>query len=199
MSEASEGTPTEVWLVRHGETEWSRDGRHTGTTDLPLTADGEDQARRLLGHLDPAAFDQVWSSPRQRALRTAALAGFGGEHAPEVVPELAEWDYGDYEGVTSDQIHQTVPDWTIWTHGAPGGESVHQARIRFEGVVQRLQTTGVPRVLCFGHGHALRALSLCWLDLGFAVGERFPLGTGTVSVLGWAKGDPALERWNSRP
>ncbi|MGI8459231.1 MAG: histidine phosphatase family protein [Propionibacteriaceae bacterium] len=190
---------TEVWLVRHGETEWSRDGRHTGTTDLPLTATGEEQARRLLGHLDPAAFDQVWSSPRQRARTTAELAGFSGEDAPQIVPELAEWDYGDYEGETSDQIHEATPDWTIWTHGAPGGESVDQARARFEGVVRRLQTSGAARVLCFAHGHSLRALSLCWMDLGFAVGERFPLETGTVSVLGWAKGDPALERWNCRP
>ncbi|MBA8794464.1 putative phosphoglycerate mutase [Friedmanniella endophytica] len=191
---------TDVWLVRHGETEWSRDGRHTSVTDLPLTPAGEAEARRLAGHLDPNAFGLVLSSPRQRARRTAELAGFVGDHAPRIDEDLAEWNYGDYEGRSSATIHEHDPGWTIWPHGAPGGETPDDVRARLDRLIARLRGSGVEQVLCFAHGHILRAMTLVWLGLDLELGEHFPLATATVSVLGDVKdGVPALERWNSRP
>jgi broad specificity phosphatase PhoE len=190
---------TQLFLVRHGETEWSRSGQHTSVTDLPLTERGEAQARALAGHLDPAEFGLVLSSPRQRAVRTAELAGFTGPAEPRLDEDLAEWFYGDYEGRTSDEIHQTVPGWTIWTHPVPGGESHDQVTVRLDRVVDRLRASGVERAICFGHGHALRALTLRWLEFDVAYGVHFPLDTGTVSVLGSEKDQPALQRWNAAP
>ncbi len=189
----------EVYLVRHGETEWSRSGRHTSVTDLPLTPLGEQQARALAGHLDPAAFGLVLSSPRRRAVQTAGLAGFTGAAEPQLDEDLAEWHYGDYEGRTSDEIHREVPDWTIWTHPVPNGESQQDVTVRLDRVVQRLRSSGVDQAICFGHGHALRALTLRWLEFDVAYGVHFPLDTGTVSVLGAEKNQPALQRWNARP
>ena len=188
---------TQLYLVRHGETEWSRSGQHTSVTDLPLTAKGELQARALLGHLDPAAFQLVLSSPRRRALHTAELAGFTGPHQPEVDEDLVEWFYGDYEGKTSDEIRATDDGWTIWTHPAPGGETAQQVGERLDRVVKKVRGSGVDQAICFAHGHSLRALALRWLELDLTLGGRFPLDTGTVSVLGEAKGEPALERWNA--
>jgi broad specificity phosphatase PhoE len=188
---------TQLYIVRHGETEWSRSGQHTSVTDLPLTEKGEQQARGLLGHLDPNEFQLVLSSPRRRALHTAELAGFTGEHEPEVDEDLAEWFYGDYEGKTSDEIQQHDPDWTIWTHPVPGGETAQQVSDRLDRVVSKVRGSGAEQAICFAHGHALRALTLRWLDLDLSLGGRFPLDTGTVSVLGEAKGEPALERWNA--
>lgn len=188
---------TRLYVVRHGETEWSRSGQHTSVTDLPLTEQGEEQARALHGHLDPAAFELILSSPRRRALHTAELAGFTGTYEPQVDEDLAEWFYGDYEGRTSDDIHATDPDWTIWTHATPGGETAAQVRKRMDRVVERVRESGVDQAICFAHGHALRALTVRWLELDLTLGARFPLDTGTVSVLGDAKGIPALERWNA--
>jgi len=190
---------TELYLVRHGQTEWSANGRHTSRTDLPLTERGEEQARALRGHLDPADFSLVLSSPRRRALHTAELAGFTGEHEPRVDEDLVEWFYGDYEGLTSDQIAEDVPGWTIWTHPVPGGESAEDVATRLDRVVARVHDAGVERALCFGHGHALRALAMRWLGFDLTLGVHFPLDTSTVSVLGEEKGEPALERWNARP
>jgi broad specificity phosphatase PhoE len=188
---------TQLYLVRHGETEWSRSGRHTSITDLPLTEKGEQQASGLRNHLEPADFQLVLSSPRRRALHTAELAGFTGVHGPEVDEDLTEWFYGDYEGRTSDEIQEADPDWTIWTHPVPGGETAEQVRARLDRVVAKVRHSGVDRAICFGHGHALRALTVRWLELDLTLGARFPLDTGTVSVLGEAKGIPALERWNA--
>ncbi len=191
---------TDLYLVRHGATEWSENGRHTGVTDLPLTEDGETEARKLDGHLDPAGFGLILSSPRQRARRTAELAGFTGEYEPQIDDDLAEWNYGDYEGLTSEKIHETDPSWSIWDRGGPKGESPEQIRERLGRLVERVRGSGVDQAICFAHGHILRALMLVWIDLDLTVGERFPLGTGTVSVLGDVKdGIRALERWNSRP
>lgn len=190
---------TELFLVRHGETEWSRDGRHTSVTDLELTTRGEDEARKLFGHLDPNKFGLVLSSPRRRALRTAELAGFIGFAEPEVDEDLVEWGYGDYEGRTSAQIHTEVPGWTVFTHPAPHGEPADRVGARLDRVVERVRRSGAERAICFGHGHALRALTLRWLGLDFPMGIRFPLQTGTVSVLGEEKGQPALEQWNANP
>ena len=188
---------TRLYVVRHGETEWSRSGQHTSVTDLPLTERGEQQARALHGHLDPAAFQLILSSPRRRALHTAQLAGFTGDYRPQVTEDLAEWFYGEYEGRTSPQINETDPDWTIWTHPTPGGETASQVRARLDRVIGVIRDSGVEQAICFAHGHSLRALTVRWLELDLTLGARFPLDTGTVSVLGQAKGIPALERWNA--
>jgi len=190
---------TELYVVRHGETEWSANGRHTSVTDLPLTEHGEEQALALKGRLDPAAFGLVLSSPRRRARHTAELAGFTGDREPILDEDLAEWAYGDYEGLTSAEIVEDVPGWTIWTHPAPGGESADQVAERLDRVVARVRESGVARAVCFGHGHALRALAMRWLGFDLGLGLHFPLDTSTVSVLGEEKGQPALERWNARP
>jgi broad specificity phosphatase PhoE len=190
---------TELYLVRHGETEWSRDGRHTSVTDLPLTEVGEQQATRLLGHLRPGDFQLILSSPRRRARETAELAGFSGPYEPQVTEHLVEWYYGDYEGKTSAEIDKSVPGWTIWTHPVPNGETAAQVADRLDRVVTRVRESGVARAICFGHGHALRALTMRWLGFDLSLGGHFPLDTSTISVLGEEKGLPSLERWNARP
>ena len=183
--------PLEVWLVRHGETEWSRDHRHTSTTDLPLTEDGAQVARSLGPTLD-RDFALVLTSPRRRARDTAELAGHG---AAEVDDDLAEWAYGDYEGVTTDEIREKVPDWTVWTHPSPGGESAGEVAIRLGRVVDRVRE--VPgRTLVFGHGHALRALTALWLGLPVTDGRLFRLDTATLSVLGLERETSVLLKWN---
>ncbi len=181
----------ELWLVRHGETEWSRSGRHTSTTELPLTADGEAVARSLADRLTGETFDRVLTSPRQRARRTAELAGFPDAQVSE---DLAEWAYGDYEGVTTDTIRETVPGWTVWTHPSPGGETAADLTVRLQRIVD-LARDG--RTLVFGHGHSLRALSALWLGLRVTEGRLFRLDTATISVLGVERETPALLRWNA--
>lgn len=187
----------ELYLARHGETEWSANGRHTSRTDLALTPRGEEQARALTGRLDPADFGLILSSPRRRARQTAELAGFTGSGAPTVDDDLVEWDYGDYEGRTSAEIREEVPGWTIWDFPAPGGETAGQVRERLERVVARVRDADAERAICFGHGHALRALTLCWLGLDLTLGDHFPLHTGTLSVLGTEKEIPAVLQWNA--
>jgi broad specificity phosphatase PhoE len=188
-----EGDVDEVWLVRHGETEWSRSGRHTSTTDLPLLPEGESVARGLRERLAGIDFALVLSSPRQRARTTAALAG---HEEAEVDPDLAEWAYGDYEGVTTARIRESVPGWTVWTHPCPGGESAAQVEERLDRVVARLRDVD-GQCLVFGHGHALRALTARWLGLPVADGRLFRLDTATVSVLGHERESPVVLRWNS--
>ncbi|MBK6871409.1 MAG: histidine phosphatase family protein [Kineosporiaceae bacterium] len=191
-------TSPELYLVRHGETAWSRIRRLTSVTDLDLTDVGVAQASSLCGHLDPAAFGLVLSSPRRRAQRTAQLAGF--DPARVVVDDdLAEWSYGDYEGLTRDQVQQDVPGWEVWTGVVPGGETADLVRARVGRVIERAEASGVDRVLCFAHAHVLRALTLVWLDLDFGHGEAFPLDTATISVLGDSHGRRALLRWNAPP
>ncbi len=180
-------------LVRHGETEWSRDGRHTSTSELPLTPLGEQQAqavgRRLLGWTLTA----VLVSPRQRALETVKLLGFGDR--AEVCGDLAEWDYGEYEGRTGDEIRAERPGWNLWSDGAPGGETAAAVAARADRMVERVRGAGGD-VLVVSHGHFLRALTARWLDEPVAAGGRFKLGTATLSVLGWEHGRPAVEVWN---
>lgn len=188
---------TELYLIRHGETEWSKAGRHTSTTDLPLTENGIDQATALNGYLDPADFGLILASPRHRSVETARLAGFTGDHQPEINEDLAEWDYGNYEGLTSPEIREQRPDWNLWRDGCPGGESPDAVAARLERVVQLVQRSGVERAIAFAHGHSLRVLTLCWLGVTLDRGDHFPLHTATVSVLGWEKGQPALQRWNA--
>ena len=182
-----------LWLVRHGETEWSRDGRHTSTTDLELTGEGERVARELAPRLARQDFDLVLTSPRRRARRTADLAGFPGA---EVDPDLVEWDYGQYEGLTTATIRKTVPGWTVWANPVPGGETPQQVSDRLDRVVRRVEEVAGD-VLVFGHGHALRGLTARWLDLDVTEGRHFVLGTATLSILGWERGSPAIERWNA--
>jgi probable phosphoglycerate mutase len=185
---------TVLYLVRHGETEWSRSGRHTSVTDLDLTETGVAQAESLRARLHPDGFGLVLASPRLRARRTAALAGFAG---PEVDHDLAEWHYGEYEGLTSSEIRSRQPGWRIWFNGCPGGESSEQVRARLTRVVARVRDSGVERAICFAHGHALRVLALAWLDFPVIFGQSFPLDVASVSVLGREKESPAVLRWNS--
>ncbi len=185
----------EVWLVRHGETEWSRDGRHTSVTDLPLTPDGEAVARQVGERLAGEEFDLVLTSPRLRARRTAELIG---HHDAEVDEDLVEWAYGDYEGITTAVIRETVPGWSIWSHPAPGGESAEHVSARLDRVVARAHDRAdTGRVLLVGHGHALRALAARWLGLPATDGRLLRLDTATVSVLGYERGSPVVLRWNS--
>lgn len=182
----------ELWMVRHGETEWSRDGRHTSVTDLPLTGEGEETAASLRQRLDPTEFDLVLSSPRLRARRTAELAGFT---EVEVDQDLAEWSYGDYEGVTTKEIRETVPGWTVWSHPSPGGESAGEVAARLDRVVARARTAR--RTLVFSHGHASRVLASRWLGEEPQFGRHLRLDTATVSVLGFERDAPAVLRWNA--
>jgi probable phosphoglycerate mutase len=182
----------QVWLVRHGETEWSKSGRHTSATDLPLTAEGERIAAELRDRLAHKQFDLVLTSPRQRARRTAELAGFGDAVMDD---DLVEWNYGDYEGITTAEIRKKVPGWTIWDDPVPNGESPEQVAARLDRVIQRIAAVDGD-VLIFGHSHALRALTARWLELGVTEGRHFVLDTATLSVLGWERGSPAIHRWN---
>jgi broad specificity phosphatase PhoE len=182
----------EVWLVRHGETEWSRDGRHTSTTDLPLTTEGEKVARALGDRLD-TEFALVLTSPRARAQETARLAG---HPEAEVDPDLAEWAYGDLEGRTSEEIRQQLPGWTIWSGPVPGGESADEVSARLDRVVARCRASD-GRVLLFGHGHSLRALAARWLGLPVTDGKLLRLDTATVSVLGYEHEASVVLRWNT--
>jgi broad specificity phosphatase PhoE len=187
------GDVPEVWLVRHGETEWSRDHRHTSVTDLPLTEVGVRVAAELGARLAGLGFDLVLTSPRLRARHTAELAGFPEAH---VEGDLVEWAYGDYEGVTTQEIRETVPDWTVWTHPTPGGETADQVSARLDRVVVRTRAHG-GRVLLFGHGHALRALAARWIGQPVDEGRFLRLDTATVSVLGYERETPVILRWNA--
>lgn len=191
------GMSTEVWLIRHGQTEWSADGRHTSTTDLSLTATGWAEAAALRGRIDPASFTAVLSSPRVRALQTAEGAGVPAV-AVEVEPDLCEWRYGDYEGLTSEQIQADRPGWTIWTGDPVGGETAVEVRARAQRVIDRVLAVD-GRVLLVGHGHALRVLALTWLGLPIGDGAKLALATATISVLGFERDERderALLRWS---
>jgi broad specificity phosphatase PhoE len=183
----------QFYLIRHGETEWARDGRHTGRTDIPLTETGREQAGFLQPIFEDVTFETILSSPLHRALETAKLAGLS--HRVELVDDLREWDYGDYEGITTAQIRQKVPDWTIWSHGCPHGESAADVGKRADRVVARLQqATG--HVAIFSHGHFLRVLVARWIDQPPECGRHFLLGTSTLSILGFEHEYPAIKTWN---
>lgn len=184
----------EVWLVRHGQTEWSRDGRHTSRTDLPLTPDGDRAAKSLTDRLAAVDADLVLASPLQRARTTAELAGFADY---EVDPDLHEWEYGEYEGITTAKIRESDPDWSLWTDGSPGGESPKDVGVRVDRLVARVRSQARERALVFAHGHILRVVAVRWLGLPVADGAHLRLDTATVSVLGWERETPALVRWNA--
>ena len=182
----------EVVLVRHGETEWSRELKHTGRTDVPLTEEGERQARGLAEPLHGREFALVLSSPLRRAVETARLAGF----EPELRDELMEWDYGDYEGRRTAEIREEIPDWTIWRYGARGGESVADVGSRVDSMVEELlQADG--DVLVFSHGHLLRVLAARWLELEPSDGRLFALDSGTLSTLGFEREQRVVRGWNA--
>lgn len=183
----------EITLVRHGETEWSTSGKHTGRSDIPLTAKGEEAARKLGDRLRDKSFTAVWSSPSLRARRTAELAGF----IAEVKPDLAEWDYGAYEGLKTKEILLELPGWSLFRDGCPQGESVADAGARADRVVTALRAAG-GNVLVFSSAHFLRTLTARWLGLAPADGALFVLDTASVSVLGYEHdmSEPVLRRWN---
>jgi probable phosphoglycerate mutase len=183
----------DVWLVRHGETEWARLGRHTGRTDIPLTDVGRRQAEALGRALAGHAFELVLTSPLSRAAETAALAGFTGRAVRD--PDLQEWDYGDLEGRLTAEIRLEFPDWTIWHGPWPGGETIAQVAARADRVVAHARAARGD-VLVFAHGHLLRVLAARWLDLPPADGGLFALDTATISVLGWERDAPVIGSWN---
>ncbi|MEU9242469.1 histidine phosphatase family protein [Streptomyces shenzhenensis] len=195
----------DLLLVRHGETEWSLSGQHTSWTDLPLTQHGEEQAKSLAPLLTGRTYALALSSPLGRAIRTAELAGLTGV-APE--PDLHEWDYGGYEGVTTAEIHRSRPDWYLWTDGVPPGpeghpgESPERIGERADRVLRKLEsalTTGTGDVILVAHAHFLRVLTARRLGLPPAEGRLFQLATGTVSRLSTEHGRPVIAEWNKQP
>jgi broad specificity phosphatase PhoE len=184
----------EVWLLRHAETEWSRDGRHTGRTDVPLTEEGRARARELAHRIAGRAFALVLSSPLSRALETAELAGL----VPQVRDDLVEFDYGEYEGVTTAQIREHRPDWYLWRDGCPGGETADQVGVRVDRVIAEVRELDGDAAL-FAHGHVLRVLGARWVELPAQDGGRFALSTGTVCTLGYERETPVFWHWNVRP
>jgi probable phosphoglycerate mutase len=184
----------EVFLIRHGETEWSLNGRHTGVSDIPLTENGRRVARLWQPYAAAKTFALVLSSPLQRARQTCELAGLGAQMHLE--PDLREWDYGDYEGLTPLQIRAAQPDWLIFRDGCPGGESPAQVGVRIDRVIARIHAaTGDAAV--FAHGHILRAFGARWLGLPVSAGSHFLLETATLCVLSSYHGVAALKRWNA--
>ena len=186
-------TDVEIVLVRHGETEWSRDGRHTGRTDVPLTEHGREQAAAIGAALREREFARVLVSPRSRALETCRLAGFGAR--AEVRDDLAEWDYGEYEGRTTPEIRVDRPGWTLWRDGVPGGETADEVGARADGVLADVASAGGD-VLVFGHGHFLRVLTARWLGLEPTDGRLFALDPATSSVLGHERETRVIRLWN---
>lgn len=194
----SPSAPGRLALIRHGQTEWSATGRHTGVSDIPLRPDGEQNARDLRADLAALHADRVVTSPRRRAIETARLAGF---EATETDPDLGEWDYGALEGMTRAEIRRVVPDWTIWTHTPPGGESVAEVSIRADrflaGAEADLQAGRT--VIAFSHGHFSRVLMVRWIGLPITSGALFTLDPGRVSLLGEDRGQRVVNRWNAPP
>ena len=184
----------EVILIRHGETEWSLSGQHTGSTDIPLTARGEQAARGLAPLLAASPFSLVLCSPLQRARRTCELAGLAGQSRLE--PDLAEWNYGAYEGLTTAQIQARRPGWMVFRDGCPEGESPAQVGERVDRVIGRIQNNG-GRVALFAHGHLLRVFVARWIGLTPSHGAHFLLDTATLNVLSDYRGLPAVKCWNA--
>jgi broad specificity phosphatase PhoE len=184
----------EVVLVRHGETEWSRDARHTGRTDVPRTPEGRRQAERLSHALAEWSFTRVLSSPLSRALDTSRLAGYGDR--AELSNALLEWDYGEYEGETTARIRETLPGWNLWRDGCPGGETVADVSARVDPLVSELKESE-GEVVLFAHGHVLRVLAARWVELAPEAGARLWLATATISVLGFERETAVFRRWNA--
>jgi probable phosphoglycerate mutase len=184
----------DVFVIRHGETAWSLSGQHTSTTDIPLTDNGRRLARRLHPVLAKEAFALVLVSPLQRARATYELTGLDARAV--IDPDLVEWNYGDYEGLTRKQIHERVPGWLLFRDGCPAGESPGQVGARVDRVIARArQADG--NVALFAHGHILRVLAARWIELPVSAGQHFLLGTSTLCVLGYYRDVPAIKIWNA--
>ncbi|MFT0173612.1 histidine phosphatase family protein [Paraburkholderia mimosarum] len=184
----------EIWLIRHGETQWSRSGQHTGRTDIPLTEHGREQARSLAPTLAAQHFDAVLCSPMARAIETCQLAGLGEQMT--ITADLHEWDYGIYEGRTTTGIRKTEPDWSVWHSPIAQGEDLARVQLRASAVVESLLALR-GRVALFSHAHFLRALGGCWISGSAALGEHLYLDTASVSILGFDHESRALRRWNA--
>ncbi|WP_431321561.1 histidine phosphatase family protein [Rhizobium sp. YTU87027] len=188
-------TLPEIYLVRHGETEWSLSGRHTGRSDLPLTENGEAAARQIGLHLTGRSFAAVWSSPSQRARNTCELSGFGTGALVE--DDLAEWDYGAYEGITTKEIHASRPGWQLFRDGCPNGEAAGDVGARADRIISKLRRANAP-ILIFSSSHFLRVLGARWVGLPPTDGARFILDTTSISVLGYEHDmtEPVIRKWN---
>lgn len=183
-----------VYLLRHGETEWSLNGQHTGVTDIPLTENGRTAARLLKPILAKVTFTLVLTSPLQRARETCELAGLG--QRANVEPDLIEWNYGEYEGLTTEQIRVTRPAWSVFRDGCPGGEAPEQVASRADRVLTKVRAIE-GNVALFAHGHILRVLAARWINLAASYGEHFLLDTATLNVLGYYRESPAFKIWNA--
>ena len=183
----------QVVLVRHGETEWSKSGRHTGSSDIPLTEAGRSAAEALRKRLRRWRFELVLTSPLSRAAETCRLAGLGDD--AEQRSELVEWNYGDYEGLTTPQIRETIPGWSVWRDGCPGGENADEVGARVDPLIAELRALSGDAAL-FAHGHLLRVLTARWIGLRPNVGACFALSTAAVSVLGYERETPVVWLWN---
>jgi probable phosphoglycerate mutase len=182
-----------IVVVRHGETEWSLSGQHTSRTDLPLTDDGRKRAVALADLLSGYSFSLVLSSPLRRALDTCEIAGFGD--VVQLDDDLREWDYGEYEGLTTPQIREKRPDWSLWRDGCPGGESPPEVGARADRALARLGSAEGD-ALAFAHGHILRVVTARWAEMDVSAGARFKFGAGAIGVLGHERETHAIERWN---
>lgn len=183
-----------IYLVRHGETEWSLSGQHTGVTDIPLTANGRSTAKLFEPLAAKESFDLVLTSPLQRARMTCELAGLSNQ--AEIDRDLMEWNYGEYEGLTTKQIHTKSPEWMLFRDGCPGGETPEQIGARADRVIARVRAVE-GNVALFAHGHILRVLASRWIELPVMAGCHFLLDTATLSVLSYYRGVPAVKRWNA--
>lgn len=187
----------EAVLMRHGQTEWSLNGRHTGNTDIPLTPEGELEAAAMTPHISGHTYDLVLSSPLGRALQTCQMVGLGNR--VQIREDLREWDYGDYEGLTSEQIHRTDPDWLLWRDGCPGGESPEAVAARCDRIVDELlaqASGGTGDAIVFAHGHILRSLGARWCELPVAAGQHLLLSTAAASSLSFEHQARAIKFWN---
>jgi broad specificity phosphatase PhoE len=187
---------TELWLVRHGETEWSLSGAHTSRTDIPLTEHGRKRAEELREYLSGTRFEAVFVSPMQRARETCAIAGFGD--VAKVDDGLKEWDYGVYEGKTTKEIQAQITGWSVWKNEIVGGETVEHVGERGDGVIAEALAAAPDggKVALFAHAHVLRILAARWIGLDARGGALFALGTGSVSVLGWERETRVIQSWN---
>lgn len=188
--------PSELWLMRHGETEWSKSGAHTSYTDLPLTEHGREQSAALAPALAAIEFDLVLTSPRQRAQQTAQLAGM--HHRAQVEPNLQEWNYGAFEGLSTATIRETHPGWNVWHSDITDGETLAQVEARAQTVIDRCVAHG-GRCALFAHAHIFRVLAGVWLQQGGGFGERLALSTASISVLGYERSTRVITRWNDLP
>ncbi|SAL59545.1 phosphoglycerate mutase [Caballeronia arvi] len=187
----------QIWLIRHGETEWSKSGQHTGTTDIPLTDAGRTQARALAPVLAAQEFDLVLTSPMNRAIETCRLAGLG--ERSQVEPELHEWNYGIYEGRTTPDIRQETPDWSVWTSPMPEGESLADIGKRAQALIDKLVATRATNIALFSHAHFSRVFGAQWATGAPSLGAHLAMDTAAMSVLGYERDVRVISKWNLLP